>query len=140
MNPAAGASLPAIGVVRTLLRVGAPPWRKLALAGLLGVLGALATVGLLAGSGYVVDRAAFRPGLGAIAGTLAAVEVLAFLRGPLRYGERLISHDAAFRSLGRWRVWLYDHLCPLAPAGLSGWRSGDLLARVTDDVDTLQDL
>ncbi len=131
---------PAWSVVRTLLRIGAPPWRKLALAALLGVLGALATVGLLAGSGYVVDRAAFRPGLGAIAGVLASVEVLAFLRGPLRYGERLVAHDAAFRSLGRWRVWLYDRLEPLAPAGLGGWRSGDLLARLTDDVDTLQDL
>jgi ATP-binding cassette, subfamily C, bacterial CydC len=127
-------------VVRALLRIGAPPWRKLALAALLGVLGALATIGLLAGSGYVVDRAAFRPGLGAIAGVLAGVEVLAFLRGPLRYGERLVAHDAAFHSLARWRVWLYDRLEPLAPAGLRGWRSGDLLARVTDDVDTLQDL
>ena len=133
-------SLPAVAVIRELLRIGAPPWRKLALAALLGVLGALATVGLLAGSGYVVDRAAFRPGLGAIAGVLAAVEVLAFLRGPLRYGERLVGHDAAFRSLARWRVWLYDRLEPLAPAGLLGWRSGDVLARVTDDVDTLQDL
>lgn len=100
----------------------------------------MATVGLLAGSGYVVDRAAFRPGLGAIAGLLAAVEVLAFLRGPLRYGERLVAHDAAFRSLAHWRVWLYDRLEPLAPAALRDWRSGDLLARVTGDVDTLQDL
>lgn len=133
-------ALSARGVIGTLLRIGAPPWRRLALATLLGVLGALATVGLLAGSGYVVDRAAFRPGLGAIAGILAAVEVLAFLRGPLRYAERLVAHDAAFRSLARWRVWLYDRLEPLAPAGLQGWRSGDLLARVTDDVDTLQDL
>lgn len=130
----------AVQVIRGLLEIGEPPWHRLALAALLGMLGALATVGLLAGSGYVVDRAAFRPGLGAIAGILAAVEVLAFVRGPLRYGERLVAHDAAFRSLGRWRVWLYDRLEPIAPAGLGGWRSGDLLARVTDDVDTLQDL
>jgi thiol reductant ABC exporter CydC subunit len=135
-----GDGLSPVMVVRTLLRIGAPPWSRLALAALLGVLGAIATVGLLAGSGYVVDRAAFRPGLGAIAGVLAGVEVLAFLRGPLRYGERLVAHDAAFRSLVRWRVWLYDRLEPLAPAGLRAWRSGDLLARVTDDVDTLQDL
>jgi ATP-binding cassette subfamily C protein CydC len=138
--PEAGGAPSAREVVRSLLRIGDPPWRKLALSFLLGLLGALATVGLLAGSGYVVDRAAFRPGLGAIAGLIASVEVLAFLRGPLRYGERLVAHDAAFRSLGRWRVWLYDRLEPLAPAGMRGWRSGDLLARVTDDVDTLQDL
>lgn len=127
-------------VVARLVRIGEPPWRRLALAALLGIAGGLATVGLLAGSGYVVDRAAFRPGLGAIAGILASVEVLAFLRGPLRYGERLVAHDAAFRSLARWRVWLFDRLEPLAPAGLRGWRTGDLLARVNDDTDTLQDL
>jgi thiol reductant ABC exporter CydC subunit len=127
-------------VVRRLVRISAPPWGRLALAAVLGVAAAMATVGLLAGSGYVVDRAAFRPGLGAIAGVLAAVEVLAFLRGPLRYGERLLAHDAAFRALSRWRVWLYDQLEPRAPAGLRAWRSGDLLSRATDDVDALQDL
>ncbi len=132
--------VPARVVLRRLVQVASPPWARLLGAIGLGVAGAMATVGILAGSGYVVDRAAFRPGLGAIAGLLAAVEVLAFLRGPLRYGERLVAHDAAFRSLAHWRVWLYDRLEPLAPAALRDWRSGDLLARVTDDVDTLQDL
>jgi ATP-binding cassette subfamily C protein CydC len=112
----------------------------LAGAGLLGLASAAATIGLLAGSGYVVGRAALRPGLGAIVGILAAVEVLAFLRGPLRYVERLVGHDAALRALTRWRVWLYDRLSPRVPAGLEGWRSGDLLARAIDDVDALQDL
>ena len=106
----------------------------------MGLAAAAATIGLLAGSGYVVGRAALRPGLDAIVGILAAVEVLAFLRGPLRYAERLVGHDAAFRALTRWRVWLYDRLSPRVPAGLAGWRSGDLLARAIDDVDALQDL
>ena len=132
--------IPAGQVLRQLVRIGAPRWGRLAAAALLGVAAAMATVGLLARSGYVIDRAAFRPGLGAIAGLLAAVEVMAFLRGPLRYEERLVAHDAAFRSLSRWRTWLYDRLEPLAPAGLGLWRSGDLLVRATDDVDTLQDL
>jgi thiol reductant ABC exporter CydC subunit len=116
------------------------PYARLAGAGLLGLASAAATIGLLAGSGYVVGRAALRPGLGAIVGILAAVEVLAFLRGPLRYAERLVGHDAALRALTRWRVWLYDRLSPRVPAGLAGWRSGDLLARAIDDVDALQDL
>jgi thiol reductant ABC exporter CydC subunit len=130
----------ATAVIRRLVAVGAPPWGRLALASTLGVGGGLATVGLLAGSGYVVDRAALRPGLGAIAGLLACIEILAFVRAPLRYGERLVAHDAAFRSLARWRVWLYDVLVPRSPAALRGWRSGDLLARATEGVDTLQDL
>ncbi len=128
------------GALRRVLAEPGTPWGRLALAGLLGLGAAAATIGLLAGSGYVVGRAALRPGLNAIVGILAAVEVLAFLRGPLRYEERLVGHDAALRALTRWRVWLYDRLAPRVPAGLSGWRSGDLLARAIDDVDALQDL
>ncbi len=128
------------GPLRRVVAEPGTPYGRLALAGLLGLASAAATIGLLAGSGYVVGRAALRPGLGAIAGVLAAVEVLAFLRGPLRYAERLVGHDAALRALTRWRVWLYDCLTPRVPAALAGWRSGDLLERAVDDVDNLQDL
>jgi thiol reductant ABC exporter CydC subunit len=127
-------------VIRLVLRKPGTPYGRLALAGLLGLTSAAATIGLLAGSGYVVGRAAFRPGLDALVGILAAVEVLAFLRGPLRYAERLVGHDATLRALARWRVWLYDCLTPRVPAALSGWRTGDLLTRALDDVDTLADL
>jgi thiol reductant ABC exporter CydC subunit len=126
--------------LRRVARAPGTPYGRLALAGLLGLASAAATIGLLAGSGYVVGRAALHPGLGALVGILAAVEVLAFLRGPLRYAERLIGHDAALRTLAHWRVWLYDCLTPRVPAALVGWRSGDLLNRAIDDVDTLQDL
>ena len=126
--------------LRLVLSEPGTPYARLTVAGLLGLASAAATIGLLAGSGYVVGRAALRPGLSAIAGVLAAIEVLAFLRGPLRYAERLVGHDAALRALTRWRVWLYDCLTPRVPAALAGWRSGDLLARAIDDVDSLQDL
>jgi ATP-binding cassette subfamily C protein CydC len=128
------------GSLRRVLAEPGTPYARLALAGLLGLAAAAATIGLLAGSGYVLGRAALRPGLDAIVGILAVVEVLAFLRGPLRYEERLVGHDAALRALTRWRVWLYDCLTPRVPAALAGWRSGDLLARAIDDVDALQDL
>lgn len=129
-----------VAVMRRLLRLSAPPWGRLTVAVLAGVAAAMATIGLLAGSGYLVSKAAFRPSLGAIAGLLAGVEVLAFVRAPLRYKERLAAHDAAFRALTHWRVWLYDQLEPRSPAGLGPWRSGDLLSRAVDDVDALQDL
>ncbi len=128
------------GPLRRVLAEPGTPYGRLALAGLLGLAAAAATIGLLAGSGYVVGRAALRPGLSALVGILAAVEVLAFLRGPLRYAERLVGHDAALRALTRWRLWLYDCLTPRVPAALAGWRSGDLLASAIDDVDALQDL
>jgi thiol reductant ABC exporter CydC subunit len=129
-----------MSVLRRILSEPGTPYGRLALAGLLGLASAAATLGLLAGSGYVIGRAALRPGLDSLVGILAAVEVLAFLRGPLRYAERLVGHNAALRALARWRVWLYDCLTPRVPAALAGWRSGDLLTRAIDDVDTLQDL
>jgi ATP-binding cassette subfamily C protein CydC len=126
--------------IRRVLAEPGTPYGRLALAGLLGLASAAATIGLLAGSGYIIGRAASRPGLGSLVGILAGVEVLAFLRGPLRYAERLVGHDATLRALARWRVWLYDCLTPRVPAALAGWRSGDLLTRAIDDVDTLSDL
>jgi thiol reductant ABC exporter CydC subunit len=126
--------------LRRILAQPGTPYGRLALAGLLGLASAAATIGLLAGSGYVVGRAALRPGLDALVGILAAIEVLAFLRGPLRYAERLVGHDAALRALTQWRLWLYDRLATRVPSAFAGWRSGDLLARAIDDVDALTDL
>jgi ATP-binding cassette subfamily C protein CydC len=126
--------------IRRVLAEPGTPYGRLALAGLLGLASSAATIGLLAGSGYLIGRAASRPGLGSLVGILAGVEVLAFLRGPLRYAERLVGHDATLRALARWRVWLYDCLTPRVPAAVAGWRSGDLLTRAIDDVDTLSDL
>ncbi|HVX30074.1 MAG TPA: thiol reductant ABC exporter subunit CydC, partial [Nitrolancea sp.] len=45
-----------------------------------------------------------------------------------------------FRLLGNLRVRLYERLEPLAPARLSAYRSGDLLARMIRDIDELQNL
>jgi ABC-type transport system involved in cytochrome bd biosynthesis fused ATPase/permease subunit len=125
------ATLTAVDPVRPIRRVLAEPgtpYGRLAWPGLLGLASAAATIGLLAGSGYVVGRAASRPGLDALVGILAGVEVLAFLRGPLRYAERLVGHDATLRALARWRVWLYDcltHACPGGPGGLAQRRPAD---------------
>jgi thiol reductant ABC exporter CydC subunit len=59
-------------------------------------------------------------------------------RGVFRYLERLVSHNVTFRLLARLRVWFYEKLEPLAPARLMEYKSGDLLARVIGDVETLE--
>ena len=55
-----------------------------------------------------------------------------------RYLERLVAHDAALRSLVDIRVRLYRPLEQLAPAVY--WRSGDLLQRLSSDVDAIADV
>ena len=100
----------------------------------------MSTVALMACSGALIDKAALRPPLYTLTVLMAGVQILALGRGPLRYGERLFSHDSALQAIGRLRLWLYDEVEPRTPAALGHWRSGDLLSRATADVDSLQDL
>lgn len=70
----------------------------------------------------------------------ASIRALAILRTVGRYGERLVTHEAAFRILADLRVWLFKRLIPLAPAGLERYASGDLAGRLRADLDSLESL
>lgn len=102
------------------------------------VLGALAVgfgVGLMATSAWLIARAAQHPPVLYLAVAVVAVRTFGIGRGVLRYLERLVSHDSAFRVLARLRERLMAHLALLAPAGLPVWQRGDLLSRLISDVD-----
>ena len=130
----------AVATLRALLVIAAPPRGRFLLSIALGAGAAMSTVALMACSGALIDKAALRPPLYTLTVLMAGVQILALSRGPLRYGERLVSHDLALRAIGRLRLWLYDEVEPRTPAALGQWRSGDLLSRATADVDSLQDL
>lgn len=68
----------------------------------------------------------------------AIIRALAIARTGGRYAERVISHESTFRLLAGLRTWFYERIEPLAPAGLQPFRSGDLLARIRDDIDRLE--
>ena len=116
-----------------------PPVRSLAAAVGLAVLAAVSALALLGGSGVLVVRAAGGGGLAALGGLLIAIELMAFLRAPMRLRERLTAHRVALGSMVRWRIWLYDRIAERTPEGLA-LSSGDLLDRSIEDVDALQDL
>jgi thiol reductant ABC exporter CydC subunit len=71
---------------------------------------------------------------------IIGVRFFAVSRGLLRYCDRLVGHDSSLRFLAGLRVRVYQRLEVLAPAGLPAFRRGDLLARLVEDVDALQDL
>jgi thiol reductant ABC exporter CydC subunit len=121
-------------------RAARPFAGRLALTAGLGIGAAACAVGLIATSGWLISRAAQRPSESALALAIVGVQFFALGRGLLRYCERLTGHDAALRVLARLRVEIYARLEQLAPAGLPAFRSGDLLSRVVDDVDSIQDL
>jgi len=117
----------------------------LRLGAVLAILTLLAGIGLLSLSGWFITAAAIAgaAGLGRSFNYLFAsggVRGFAMGRTLGRYAERLATHEATFRILARLRLWVFDRAAPLVPAGLGGLRAGDLLSRVTGDVDALDGL
>ena len=123
----------------TLLALSRRARGRLVLAALLGALAAACAVALTAASAWLIVRAAQHPAASALTLASVAIAVFAVGRGSLRYAERLVGHDAAFRVLRDVRVSVYARLERLAPAGLADFRSGDLLARLVSDVDDVQE-
>jgi len=119
---------------------------KMALGALLALAAVGAATGLLALSGWFLTAAAvagltlataagfnfFLPSIG--------VRLFAFARTLARYGERIFSHDATFRILAHLRTWFFECITPLVPSVLSRYRSGDVLNRAVEDIDTLDNL
>ena len=62
---------------------------------------------------------------------------LALVRTASRYGERLVTHDATLAFLVALRTRLFRHFAALDPQRLARLRSGEILARITADVDNL---
>jgi thiol reductant ABC exporter CydC subunit len=130
---------PAAPVGRTLALL-TPVRGKLLLTTLLGSGAMAADIGLIATAAWLVSTAAEHPNQAELALAIVAVQFFGLSRGFLRYGERLVGHDAAFRLLADLRVRTYRELERLAPAGLLAFRRGDLLTRMVRDVDSVQDL
>jgi ATP-binding cassette subfamily C protein CydC len=139
-TPAASVPPPVPAPLGRTLSVARPAAGRLALATLLGAGAIGAAIALLGTSAWLISRASQRPSESALGLAIVGVQFFALSRGLLRYGERLVGHDAAFRVLAALRTHVYRRLEVLAPTGLPAFRSGDLLARLVQDVDSLQDL
>lgn len=113
--------------------------RDVLLSVLFGFITGMATVGLFAASGYLIAKSALTPPLYALIILTASVKLLGFTKALGRYGERYFSHRGTFTMLSNLRVSFYEKLEPLAPGIFQKHRSGDLLARIVGDVETLQD-
>lgn len=126
--------------VQVLARAARPAAPRLALAVAAGVAAAGAGVGLMATSAWLISRAATHPPVLHLMVAIVAVRAFGLSRGFFRYAERLVGHDAALRVLAGLRVRYYARLARLAPAGLRGYRRGDLVERLVRDVDAVLDV
>ena len=112
----------------------------MALAALIGFATTGSSIGLLMTSGYIIAKAALQPPMAALQLSILGVRVFGLARGVLRYAERLISHNITFKILAKLRLWFYDAIEPLAPARLMHFKSGDLLQRIVDDIQSLENI
>lgn len=107
-------------------------------------LAAMAGVALLGVAGWFLTGAALAAGAGAVAGfnylvPSATIRLAAIVRTGGRYFERLWSHEAALASLARVRVGLFGSLARRDPRTVRDLMLGDGVARLTGDVDVLED-
>ncbi len=136
-DPGGGTEMAPLGRTLAMAR---PAARRLALTAVLGAGAIAADIGLLATAAWLISRASQHPNESHLAVAIVGVQFFGLSRGFFRYEERLVGHDAAFRLLSDLRVKVYQRLEELAPSGLPAFRRGDLLARIVQDVDSLQDL
>lgn len=126
-----------------LLRLLPPLYRR-RLGALLGtlflaLLTIAAGVGLLGVSGWFLSAAALA-GAGSVFNLFvpsALVRLLSFVRIAARYAERLVGHAATLRLLTDLRSRVFEALVRLTPRQLGRYRDGDLVTRLTGDVDAL---
>ena len=115
------------------------------LAGIAAAAVSAASVTLLGLSGWFITGAA----LAGAAGTASAqafnymlpsagIRLLAILRTGSRYGERLMGHDAALRTLARIRPALFAALAAAPPAQALALSTGEASARLVQDVDAVE--
>jgi thiol reductant ABC exporter CydC subunit len=126
--------------VAETVRIARPARARLVQASLLGAGAIGASIALMGTSAWLISRAAQHPTEASLTLAIVGVQFFGLSRGFFRYGERLVGHDAALRVLASLRVRVYEGLEAVAPAGLPLFRRGDLVARVVDDVDSLQDV
>ena len=112
--------------------------RDFLLALLAGTISGLTAVALFAQSGFLISKAALLPPFKIILILTAFLKLFGVAKSVSKYAERYISHRVTFSLLEKMRLRFFQSLQPHAHSLLSSYRGGDLLTRMTKNVDTLQ--
>ena len=121
-----------------MIALARPRSARFALGVLAGATATAAAVALLALAAWLIATAAAHPPITALGVAVVATRALGVTRGVARYLERLVTHDAALRTLADVRVRVWARLAHTEP--VHRFRSGDLVTRLVGDTDATQDL
>ncbi|MCW2720649.1 thiol reductant ABC exporter subunit CydC [Pseudonocardia sp.] len=124
--------------LRRMLALARPRGARFALGVLAGAVATGSAVALLAAAAWLIATAAGHPSITALSVAVVATRALGVTRGVARYLERLVTHDAALRTLADVRDRVYTRLARTEP--IHRFRSGDLVTRLVGDTDATQDL
>jgi ATP-binding cassette subfamily C protein CydCD len=137
-NPQSSTANRGSSILFRLLSFLTGSWKWVALSILLSTFTIGSSIALIGTSAWMISTAALHPSIADLGVSIVGVRFFGISRGLFRYLERLVSHNVTFRLLARLRVWFYEKLEPLAPARLMEYKSGDLLARIVGDIETLE--
>lgn len=126
-------------MIARILRLVGPERRWLVLAALLAAVTSAAGVALVGSASALISRSAVVTSTASLGVAITFVRLVAAVRATGRYGERYVGHLGTFRITTRVRTWVFDSIAPLGPAALEDRRRGDVVSRLADDVDELQD-
>lgn len=107
------------------------------LALLAGTVSGLTAVALFAQSGLLISKAALMPPFYVILILTAFLKLFGVTKSASKYAERYISHRVTFKFISIVRMKFFKKLLPQAHV-LNNYKSGDLLTRITSDVEMLQ--
>ncbi|WP_274310162.1 thiol reductant ABC exporter subunit CydC [Solibacillus daqui] len=111
--------------------------KNVLLALLAGTVSGLTAVALFAQSGLLISKAALMPPFYIILILTAFLKLFGVTKSASKYAERYISHRVTFQFISILRLDFFKKLLPQAHV-LNHYKSGDLLARITSDVEMLQ--
>ncbi|GJF03712.1 thiol reductant ABC exporter subunit CydC [Pseudonocardia sp. D17] len=124
--------------LRRMLSLARPRGTRFALGVLAGAVATASGAGLLSLAAWLIATAATHPPVTALSVAVVLTRALGVTRGLTRYLERLVTHDAALRTLADVRVRVYERLARTEP--IRRFRSPDLVTRLVSDTDATQDL
>jgi ATP-binding cassette subfamily C protein CydC len=126
------------GPLTRMIALARPRGARFALGVLAGATATASGVGLLVVAAWLISTAATHPPITVLSVAVVATRALGVTRGIARYLERLVTHDAALRTLADVRVRVYERLARTEP--IHRFRTGDLVTRLVSDTDATQDL
>ena len=122
------------------LRLGRPPLSLVLFAILRSVISNVAAVGLFIAATALLVVSSQNATLQSIAVFLIVIELVAFIRSPLRFLDRLSAHQLGFAAVQQWRRVVTSWITSWDSSQATKLGHGEILDRALRDTEELQNL